>query len=142
MSARVSFVLAMLLPAASVATLAAQIPIPPEVELGVYATALEFYSPPRGQVRWLESTALRDGLIERLGDRFRPWVESAPGSGGRLAVSPIERAGPDCYRLTVGYRHHTPYFEGPESTQEFLVGCDRGQCRILARGPDATADGR
>jgi hypothetical protein len=44
--------------------------------------------------------------------------------------------------LTVRYRHRTPHFEGPESTQEFLVGCDGARCRILARGPDASADTR
>lgn len=142
MRARVGIALAMLLTCTSVATLAAQESIPPDVELEVYATALEFYSPPRGQVRWIESTAYRDALIERLGDRFRPWVENAQGSGGRLTVSPIEGAGPDRYRLSVRYRHRTPYFEGTESTQDFLVGCDRLRCRILARGPDASADTR
>jgi hypothetical protein len=141
-TARVSVVLAIVLTATSVGTLAAQGPIPADVELAVYATALEFYSPPRGQVRWLESMAHRKELIERLGDRFRPRIEDAPGSGGRLMVSPIERAGADRYRLTVRYRHHTPYFEGPESSQELLVGCDDGQCRILARGPDASADAK
>jgi hypothetical protein len=141
-SARVGIALAMLLTSMSAAKLAAQGSIPPDVELEVYATALEFYSPPRGQVRWLESPVHREALIERLGDRFRPWVENAPGSGGRLVVSPIEEAGPDRYRLTVRYRHRTPHFEGPESTQEFLVGCDGARCRILARGPDASADTR
>lgn len=144
MSARVVFALSSLLAAISAATLTAQdalVPIPPDVELEVYATALEFYSPPRGQVRWIESAVFRVELIERLGDRFRPWVENAPGSGGRLRVSPIEGAGPGRYRLTVRYRHRTPYFEGPESAQAFLVGCDGPRCRILARGPDANADG-
>lgn len=142
MSARVGFVIGVLLTAASAATLPAQDSIPSVVELEIYATALEFYSPPRGQVRWLESPVQREALIERLGDRFRPWVEGARGSGGRLTVSPIEVAGPDQYRLTVWYRHWTPYFEGPESSQEFLVGCDRAGCRILARGTDPSADTR
>lgn len=124
--------------------------IPAEVQLEVYATALEFYSPPRSQVRWIETTPLESGvpapldpglrsaLIARLGDRFLPWSENAPGQGGRLRVTPIEPAGPGRYRLGVGYRHRTPYFEGSASTQTFLVGCEAGACEILERG-DGTA---
>ena len=149
MSARVVPAVAWLL-AASAATLLAQstpansgargAAIPAAVEIEIYATALAFYSPPRGQVRWIESTEYREELLERLGERFRSWVEDAPESGGRLRISPIEAAGRGRYRLTVRYRHHTPHFEGAESTQEFLVGCEGDACRILARGPDA--DGR
>ena len=145
MSPRV--VLAVLCLLASAATLPAQTtppnpgaggtPIPAAVEIEVYATALAFYSPPRGQVRWIESTEYRGELIERLGGRFRSWVEGAPGSGGRLRISPIEAAAPGRYRLTVRYRHHTPHFEGAESAQEFLVGCDGAACRILERAPAA-----
>jgi hypothetical protein len=117
-----------------------------EVQLEVYATALGFYSPPRNQVRWIETTplepgvpapldpGLRSALIARLGDRFLPWSENAPGQGGRLRVTPIEPAGPGRYRLGVGYRHRTPYFEGSVSTQTFLVGCEAGDCQILDRG--------
>ena len=110
--------------------------IPAGIELEVYATALAFYSPLRGQVRWLEGfePGLRRALIARLGDRFLPWSEGARGSGGRLRVSPIEAAGPDRYRLTVEYRHRTPYFEGPASAQAFLVGCDGLRCAIVSRG--------
>jgi hypothetical protein len=107
-----------------------------DLEVEVYATALAFYSPPRDQVRWLESfePGLRRALIARLGDRFLPWSEGARGQGGRLRVSPIEAAGPDRYRLVVEYRHRTPYFEGPISAQAFLVRCDGLRCAILSRG--------
>lgn len=125
------------------------------IQLDVYATALGFYAPPRGQVRWIETTpldatedraplvpGLRRALIARLGDRFLPWSEDAPGQGGRLRVSTIEPAGSGRYRLTVGYRHHTTYYDGPASAQTFLVGCNEGDCRILERGPAADSDGR
>lgn len=124
--------------------------VPAAAEQDVYAAALAFYTPPRGQVRWIEMTpldaagdrtpldpGLRRALIARLGDRFLPWSEDARGQGGRLRVSAIEPAGPGRYRLAVGYRHHTKYFEGSASTQTFLVRCDEDACRILKRGPAA-----
>ena len=120
------------------------------VAVAVYATALRFYDPPRGQRRWLESPmidesgapsdaaldpALAADLLERLGDDFRPWMKSARGSGGRVAVSPLRAVAPDAFRVTVGYRHRTPYAEGPATFQSFLVGRDGAGWRILARGP-------
>lgn len=120
------------------------------VVIAVYTTALRFYDPPRGQRRWLESPmidesgapagaaldpALAADLLERLGDDFRPWTESARGSGGRVAVSPIRAVAPDAFRLTVGYRHRTPYAEGPATFQSFLVSRDGEEWRIFARGP-------
>lgn len=128
-------------------------PIPADVRLDVYSAALAFYDPPRNQVRWIETTPLEPGgrapldsglqrsLIARLGDRFLPWTESAGGQGGRLRLSAIEPAAPGRYRLAVGYRHRTPYFEGAASTQSFLVGCEDGACRILEREPGTAMDG-
>lgn len=109
----------------------------PELELEVFATALEYYSPPRGQVRWIEveDPALQRALSARLGDRFLPWTEGARGAGGRLRISGIEIVEAGRYRVTVSYRHRTPYHEGPFSAQTFLVGCNGSGCRILARGP-------
>lgn len=129
-------------------------PIPAAVQLDVYAAALAFYDPPRNQVRWIETTPLESGagapldpalqraLVARLGDRFHVWTEDAPGQGGRLRLSPIEPAGPGRWRLAVGYRHRTPYYEGSASTQRFLVGCEDGGCRILERGPGDGAERR
>lgn len=129
-------------------------PIPAGVQLDVYAAALAFYDPPRNQVRWIETTPIEPGvgapldpglqraLIARLGERFLAWSEDAPGQGGRLRVSPIEPAGPGRWRLAVGYRHRTPYHEGSASTQEFLVGCANGACRILERGSSVGAERR
>jgi hypothetical protein len=138
-----------------VAPLAAQeaeTPVSRSIQLDVYATALAFYKPPRGQLRWIEAAPLgveRDRapldpglvrtLIARLGDRFRPWSADATGRGGRLRLSAIEPAGRGRYGLSVGYRHHTEYYEGPVSAQRFLVGCDEAGCRILERGPAAAA---
>ena len=119
------------------------------VAIAVYTTALRFYDPPRGQRRWLESPmidesgaptgvpldpALAADLLERLGDDFQPWTRSARGSGGRVALSPIRAVAPDTFRVTVGYRHRTPYAEGPATFQSFLVGRDGEGWRILARG--------
>ena len=114
-----------------------------ELEREILATALAFYSPPRGQVRWIESEdpALQPALVARLGERFLPWTEGARGPGGRLRFSPIEIVEPGRYRVSVSYRHRTPYHEGPLSTQTFLVGCDGSGCRILARGPGGAEHG-
>jgi hypothetical protein len=119
------------------------------VAIAVYTTALRFYDPPGGQRRWLESPmidedgaptgvaldpALATDLLERMGDDFRPWTKSARGSGGRVALSRIRAVAPDSFRVIIGYRHHTPYAEGPATFQSFLVGRDSEGWRILARG--------
>ena len=119
------------------------------VAIAVYTTALRFYDPPRGQRRWLESPmidesggptgvaldpALAVDLLERLGNDFQPWTTSARGSGGRVAGSPLRAVAPDTFGVTVGYRHRTPYAEGPATFQAFLVGRDGEGWRILARG--------
>jgi hypothetical protein len=113
-----------------------------DLEREVLATALAFYSPPRNQVRWIQSndSALQRTLLARLGERFLAWNEDARGEGGRLRVSPIQIVEPGRYRLTVAYTHRTPYHEGPTSTQSFLVGCDGSACLILARGPGGGED--
>jgi hypothetical protein len=124
-----------------------------EVQIAVYATVLRFYDPPRGQVRWIESRmvgdaeeagvlepALVSAVLERLGDDFRPWVEEADGSGGRLRVSALHAVAPDTFRVTVSYQHRTPYFEGPRSGQSFLVGRADDRWRILARGAASLAE--
>lgn len=115
-----------------------------ELEREVLATALAFYSPPRNQVRWIESddSALQGILLARLGERFIAWTEDARGEGGRLRVAPIEIVEPGRYRLTVAYSHRTRYHEGPTSTQSFLVGCDGSACQILARDPGGSEDAR
>jgi len=152
MRARVSA--ALLLVAAGTAPLAAQetgAPVPETVRLDVYATALAFYSPPRGQVRWIEPAPLDAArgeaplerefvraLVARLGDRFLPGWEEQRGAGGRLRLSTIYPIGSSGrYRLAIGYRHHTEYHEGPASTQTFVVGCDRKGCQVLQRAPGA-----
>ena len=149
MSARVARILLLLavgfVPARAQTTSAPSHP----VAIAVYTAALRFYDPPRGQRRWLESPMIDESgaptgvalhptlaadLLERLGDDFRPWTKSARGSGGRVALSRIRAVAPDTFRVTVGYRHRTPYAEGPATFQSFLVGRDGERWRILARG--------
>lgn len=132
--------------------------VPDDVQLEVYVTALAFYAPPPGQVRWLEATPLYEeqarppfdyiflrALIGRLGDGFRLGSRGENGQGGRLRLSAIRPLRPSAvrplssrlYRLAIGYRHHTEHQDGPASAQTFLVRCDAAGCRIVQMAPVA-----
>lgn len=123
----------------------------PDVELQVLSTALRFYSPPRGQARWLEAERLPaapdaiaapldraaiDDLVLRLGaGRFcaagaRDLCRSQRGGG--LRVSPVYRSG-ETARVAVSFESAQPHARPITSTQVFVLTRDASGWRIDQR---------
>jgi hypothetical protein len=139
--------LAMLAVATQAGSARAQQPVPgPDGE--IYAAVLRFFSPPGGQLRWLDPALLPGGeaparldeptvryLLGELGPRFAR-LEAEPGGsarGGVVRLSAIRRFAPDSAEVRAHYRHVSPYAEPPASELTFTVTRRNGRWRATHR---------
>lgn len=118
-------------------------------QIAALEAALRFYSPPRSQVRWLDTEALPafpgapashhdaalvDALVARMGPRFLRWRGEVNGPGVRMLWAGPFAMSEDTARIIVGSRFMTAYAPGPLTHQVLVVTRRGGGWRITSRG--------